>query len=741
MEENAASVAENTDDTQNSDQNQDHDHDTEETVVSSSDKNSDPEDKYESNSNEESESYEGVSNDNEPKGKESLASKVRKVSGSKNAVDLIDGRYAINLDMPLNEYNSEFAKAYEVTDKRDKKSTSLYALVYGRSMSPRVNIIKTLKNISLNNFLTPIAADVILLSKQKEHCFTVVLPKPQGMKLSEYVLANGAFSEERIIKKIIEPLSFVLDILEKAEVVHGRINLNNIYIDDAKNIILGECISEPTGYSQSSFYETLERIRILPIGKGRGDVSIDYYALGAVSLCLQKGRDISESIDDEQLVVSKLMQGSFNTLVQNLVLSSMMMDLYRGLLNDKASARWRSSSLKDWLKGKHFNLVRMPPIIEATRSIFFCDVQYFNRSALAHALHHNWSAAKIFLREDKLIKWIEGSVGNSEMADKLRQAQKITSSSEIKNSVFDSGDELVVRCLSIIEPGEILRIKTLAINADALGSIIADEFRRKSTSYLQLIATALRKDLIQQNIASAEGLDKRIIVTVEKLTNLIQLTGVGFGIERCLYELNPILPCQSEATKSEHILKLDHMLEFLDARASETGKYPMDRHIAAFIASRINLQDGLFVSSLMNFPKLQENKHIQTLTLLSTAQRSSSVRKLKGVAGVIGEQLLSVADCIHSKKIKEEYSKNIKGLSRSGSLAGLYSFISESQLLAKDHTGFEEAKRQYKQFSVQFAKLKKEKTIANLGYHYGLRVAMFLSYALCALVLFILIVK
>ena len=667
------------------------------------------------------------------------AKQVEKQGKQQKMPNVVDGRYEIHTDKPISVLSSEFAKAYEISDKKFLGNTSLYCLVFNKSVQPRIQAINAFKSMGSQNFIMPVTSGITFISSLNEYHFTVVLPKPPGKTLVDLIAEHGALSEDFITNNVVAGLIGIMSALENESVTHGRINLSNIFINEKKQVILGECISEPTGYSQPYFFETIERSKVLPIGKGDGDSSIDYYALGMVILCLQKGKNLPDKIEDDTLLAEKLMNGTFNTLIQNIVLNASMMDLYRGLLNDKPSSRWQSAQIKDWLKGKQFNLVRIPPTVEATRSIYFNDVQYFNRQSLCHALFKNWGISRTFLREDKVVKWIEGSVGLPGLAEQLRQIQKVTSTGNMKNAIFDANDELVTRSLLVLDTTGPLRIKTLSVNFDALGNFLAYEFSKKNMAYIHILNTFLRKNTYMGKDTDTE--EKKQSSLVRRLSDLITISGIGFGMERCLYELNSALPCQSPIVMTDYILTLNQLLEVLDAKVVESDKYPLDAHIAAFIAHRIGLGNEIHMKSLTRFRKFQENQHVQAIALFNLAQKESGIKKLRGLTMIMGKYLLSTSELIYSKSLKAEFNDNIRKLSKDGSFASLYHYVTDPQLLIKDEGGFREAQHRYHNYSTQLKKLNRRNSIANLGYHYGLRLAVVVAYILCSIVFFILLGK
>ena len=49
----------------------------------------------------------------------------------------------------------------------------------------------------------------------------------------------------------------------------------------------------------------------------------------------------------------------------------------------------------------------------------FNDKKYWNKKCLAHAFYMSWDDAKSFVRSDTLLRWIERSVQDTDLAEKM----------------------------------------------------------------------------------------------------------------------------------------------------------------------------------------------------------------------------------------------------------------------------------------------------------------------------------
>jgi uncharacterized protein (DUF486 family) len=90
------------------------------------------------------------------------------------------------------------------------------------------------------------------------------------------------------------------------------------------------------------------------------------------------------------------------------------------------------------------------------------------------------------------------------------------------------------------------------------------------------------------------------------------------------------LPCQSPLLKPYHITTVADALQTLDVLAKNIGSNGslVDRHIAAFIAAKIDIGREIRLSEYTNVPGLVENQELIMLWLLSKAQYKNQRMKL-----------------------------------------------------------------------------------------------------------------
>jgi hypothetical protein len=665
-----------------------------------------------------------------------------------NDTDLIAKKYEILVKKPLTNFDTLFCKAYEVYAQHTK-SNDFYALVFDPALPNRQHIINALKKEAVEHCIMPIEAEITKLSLTHKQHLVAILPKPQGVTLTDYVQTKGPCHINFTIEKIIHPLNKILNTLFDLNIVHGRVNPDNIYINDNYQITLGECISDLPGYSQPTLYEPIERIDIINFGKGESNNKVDSFALGAVIVFLLSGQtpnfDKDVITNEDNIIYKRLTNGTYSTLVGDLAIQPYIKELLKGLLSDRRSERWTPKKVTEWLQGKTHNTIYGDEHIEASRHVIFNGKHYFNRKSLVHDLFKNWEIAKKFLKEDHLIKWIERSINDTNMAEHLQHIQKLSIST--KSFSNDEDDMLLAKSLIALDPGGPIRINGLAINLEALNILLLIGYIKEKKFYIDFFKRIMSSKLWlaakESSLIDKDSLKKALSWKLERITEYLYKINLGFGIERCLYDLNPSLPCQSSLVKGYYIETLLELMQSLENIASLNPNEIMDKHIAAFIASKLDIGNDIVNnnSSTSDLVKFFTNKELITIVFLSLVQKKLKIKKLPNLTNYLSSRLSSLTNLLYSRTIKEEIIKRIKVPTEEGDLVALCKIISDNNYMKRDIDGFNSACMQYKTLDWQIAQLRKDKKIYDIGYKYGLRISVILSYLICSIVFILLMSK
>lgn len=656
--------------------------------------------------------------------------------------DEVVGEFVINFSRPLPQLNTSFGKAYAVTLKNGNDN-DVYAVILDKRYPIRLMEINKLVGQRIESFTNIVASQFITTSVSKGKVCAVIIEMPRGSTLAEYIKKNGKLSEEYIAKIVVPAINNVIVILSGLGVVHGKINANNVYIEDSGHITVGECVSESCGYSQPLIYETVNRAAAMPYGKGVGNMLVDYYALGVLVAILLRGVNPLEGVSEEEILDKKLEEGTYRIVTYGMDMSVRMLDLMRGVLNERTPDAWGPMQMNEWIRGRRFNLLPPADNSDSGRSIFFNGKKYLNRKHLVHALYGSWEEAKKFIKKDAIIKWVDRGANSRDLSESLEMLIA-RYGRERERSGFNKDDELLAQYILLLDPTGPIRLRDFSANIDGLGLTLAHGFAANSRHCIEAVENIIlynivsiipssTKELSQQNIQDALFLLNRCI-------DLLRKRDMGFGIERCLYELNPSLPCQGHAVIEESIFTKEELLKFLDKSENIGGKI-LDAHTASFLTEKMEMQLRVHIPSLGRFPEFATNSHIQALALLSLAQQSAHMGSLHGLTRKVHDSLKNLIDEFHSKTIREEITYNLKKVEKQGYLSQTLKIITDSKYLVRDRIGFKKARSEYQENAIQIVKMGNTSVINNVGYRYGLQLAVIISFFLATVEIISLIIK
>lgn len=657
--------------------------------------------------------------------------------------DVVDGRYQIQSNKPIDSLSSSFADAYEVVDQKEKDNKALYALILDKRYPIRLIEINKLLDRYQDGFCNVLAACLTRLSFKEGNHYVVVVEKPQGITLFKFLSENGPQTEEFVVTKIMTPVNAVLSFLHKRGVAHGGINLDTIYIDQSNKIYVKECVSEICGFSQKMIYETLNRASCLPAAKGADEPKADYYALGVMANLLLLGGNPVYKLSREDTLQMKYMQGTYSMLSKGLQLSPHMLDMLRGTINDYTSEVWDSTQMDEWCKGRRFNLLPQAQRSQATRSLEFNGRNYLNLKHLANDMFLYWDEAKKFVYKDRLTKWVERSVQDSDLSERLMMV-KARAGKQVYAEGFESADLLVAETILLLDPNGPLRFKNFSSLLGGIGPLLAYAYAYDKNEVKHIIKCILNFGVVFDwstiSTSLGEARHQQQLFALQRCADMIGKKGYGFGLERCLYELNPTLCCQSSQVFNEAMFTVPHLLEYLDTSSQIKGDL-IDKQIAAFVASRVELPSAIRVKSLEKFPDLAEHIHIQSLALYALAQQHADIKKLSGLADKLQTRLEEIIELFHSKKIREEIYQNIKNPVKQGALVQILKVVTNASYVLRDKVGFKKAKESYYEKTQQILSLNNKRAIANVGYRYGLQLALMLAFLVATLTTLTLFMK
>lgn len=654
--------------------------------------------------------------------------------GASAEADRLNHRYTIFPNQALPQFDTSNAKAYLVQD--DKQSDKrLYALVCEKHLPVRRALARKLLAIEPSPLIRLVGEGIAHISSLNEERYILIYEQPLGKPLIDIINSQQqAFPDRYVRNLVITPLNEALKTLVAAGFAHGRVNPNNIYIHE-NQLTLGECCSEPFGYSQDFHYEPINYIQASPAGKGMGIPQVDYHALGCVT-ALMKLKPKAFQITDRTMFLRRLLQeGSYIGIAGYIDLSDEMNDLLRGTFNDNAAERWTSKQVTEWCKGKRYNL--LSPTIQAmgTRPFEIADETFNNLRQLADGVHrHREEAAEVF-RDTSLGRWVEVSTRRREVTEHV---QRITKS--YRNPDAKALNEMVTRCMLVLDRAAPIRLKSVSMLADGAPVLLADIYHQKDNEAIDELKDAIMNSLLSEwqecqkvafGIAQQPDIVQQAIWLCDRSRTHVRNNELGFGMERLLYDLNPALPCQSSILKRHYVDELTGLLRALDRVATTADKptVPMDRHIAGFIGAKTTMNQVMVFSDYSAYPQLAMHPGLIALKLLQKAQLATRGEYHPGLAAWVVASITDAIGVFFSKTVRKAMCEQLSALARTGDLTAILEYLAAYDYSQADAQGFMAATQQYADMSTRIKGLNNKDLLEFRSFRLGNIISKYLGYA------------
>lgn len=644
--------------------------------------------------------------------------------------DRLEDRYIIHTQQPLPELSYGQVIAYAASDDINKQQ-ALYALVCHPAHPYRDEIYKHIKT-EHPHMLRYFADGTVYISSLNDQRHVFIFERPKGKRLSEILERHQTLALDVVLQQIIKPINSVLEFFVEQGISHCRIHPSNIFIGD--RTIVGECIGEPAGFSQEYLYEPPERIDALPEGKGKGSIRTDAYALGVLAIELLSNIDQFRKIGKDNFVNNLMKTGSFPLFMNNRYLPENIVDFARGTLSDVLSDRWTPAHITNWLGGKRYNAIQSTVLHEASRPFEFDGQEYHSGRALAHAFFQKWNTARSAVRNPMLSRWVEQNMHKKDLAQRLRSAVVATGGEQSTSS--KQNNELLARTILLLDPFGPIRFNNLAFHIDGIGSLLCDAMHNNRQQDIQHMLECFNINLpnfaseVQNNAGGEDRFDA--LFKIDKIRHRVYNSALGFGIERCVYDLNPSLPCFSPKLKEYHVANNTQLLYILDKIAVEEATHEslLDTHIAAFAASQSSLIKEVSFTEFQRFPHIGENKELIAITILAKAQEKARIRQLYGLSHWVAYRLMEYIPTLHSQRIRETICNAMLNAAHLGNISAVITAFANKGLLEKDLIGFKQSSQLFHNNFFRIQKLHsydfKRKQASDLGSSIAMIISMFI---------------
>jgi hypothetical protein len=434
-------------------------------------------------------------------------------------------------------------------------------------------------------------------------------------------------------------------------------------------------------------------------GRGVGLVSDDLYSFGATLAFLLQRSNPVRGMNKEQLILAKMMNTSYQTLVGRHLLTPRFLELMRGLLQDDPAQRWTFDLIEQWSHGRRVAPTQSTPQFRSQRPFRFGNVDHVQPRSLAYVMSQRRETAIKLIRDGTLETWILRGLEDKDLAASVQGRIDMV---DAHKDLADPDEILLTRVLLVLDPASPLSYKTLSFFPEGWGDMLAIEMMREGD--IRTLAEVVVREIPRIWFeAQPGGIGQNFIeeTAFQRLRLYLQKTTPGYGLERCLYESNASIPCRSPLVGTRCVVVIEDLLPVLNdaERGVDSKQKPLDRHLAAFIAARANTDVDIFLEDFND--KDEAISAMAILQLYSVLQAKYGPEILLGLARWIGGQAGPVIRLFHSRETRRDLEAEIPQIVRRGSLPELLDLLDNAETKAKDQNGFTAAVAEFQKAEVE----------------------------------------
>lgn len=655
-------------------------------------------------------------------------------------------RYQVLTSSPLPEFTTPGGDAFKAVDK-ERKSVEVYAIVHHPTVPLRNELYKSLQSRPIGNLICPVDRGLLNLDVQgqKQRLVTIFNRPTGGALFGVDGSLNPRVNANMLRKTVVLCALKALAALHKRGMVHRCVSPMNMYFTspDSDDVTLGECYSSPAGYMQPFANEALEVAFSDKMARGIGDTPCDFYQLGAALQCLYFGEALWKNRERSSLAMARVNQGSFWALSGGREVSGAIGTLIRGLMADELDERWTAEEVLDWFEGvaktKRTSMISW----SMSRPTTFQGVAYVDRRLLADAFGKDPREAASFLKAIDFPSWVQMSFRDEILTEKLESILNVKPSEGFGGLRADDY-KMVARVCKFLHPIGPIHYKGLSLNLSGIPPLVADAFSRDDRETLTTILEifdnkflAALTDIIGDRDSKfgseAAGLRKGMEHGPSKQ--------LGRGMERVLYELNPILPCVSSRFDRVWIGSIKQMMRALDRLAQSGGgkNILLDRHVAAFCATHGEGMERDF-NNLAVAKSNPAKFNTLSVELFGNLQRQLKLEALPHLAEKLVDGLTPAVRDIKNRKRREIVQTALDKLKKSGDITKIMTDVNMAQVQALDAREFSQARHLVSKLEKERVKLSRkvlptDPEAKRRGFR-GARIIAFLAFTLISFLTF-----
>jgi serine/threonine protein kinase len=636
--------------------------------------------------------------------------------------NILHDKMQIMVDKPLPEYNRAHAKAYSGLDLNDPNK-QVVALVVESYFPYRSNVVSGLKGQNIPNMADLLDAGVVFIESFGENRMVLFYEKPMGEKLIDFLAKQKMSSYSEVIRLVVSPIAAVLMRLQAANIAHGAINPQNIYIQDGV-LTLWDCAAEPCGYDQPDIYEPVERLVAKSGMRGEPNLISDIYALAILVLDCLGLIEGKKNFTHLQLYPAYIQKGAYAVVVDENKLPSQFNDLMRGVLCDNPLERWGLETILAFIGGKRFNLIPLNPPRDTARPLSFAGADYSSLRSAANAFFLNPELAIKTISDNKLSKWVDTLLQRN---DDLREdIKKMQQRAERTPSKSRACDEIVAKTISTLDPFSAIRYKKMAVAATSLPQAFCESFKNGD-----LAGQLLLREMIDAELAGYwrdlhDNNARQLKWNPEEARLLLQNNAACFGIERVLYDLNPSLPCLSRNYLKYNSLSAKHMMLVLEGLAKEKSETDSlyDKHLISFLASRAGIKKDLPLGNFHGYAAFVSSNELKAIATLAIVQNKLKIESLPALSCWAALKIADLVEQFHGFEVRKAISRDLQAVLPKGNLLYLLKILQNSEYFGRDMGGHAAALQIFARNEIKIKQLRNKDKIENRANEIGEKIAL-----------------
>lgn len=614
-----------------------------------------------------------------------------------SGIPSVDGRCLVMPDRPLPDLSTASAQAFLAVDRSDP-SQQLYALLPDPLLPFRLNAIRHARDLGDVSVVKATQWSSIDWPQTGRRETLLLFKRPPGKPLMASLDAQiPPLTASDISTYLMKPMAALLTALADQRLAHRNIRPTNLFrVGNDEPIVAGEFYSAPPGFNQPAAFEPIERAMCPPIGRGAGDIADDLYALGVTALFLALGENPVAHLDDRTLLSMRVEMGSYAAMTSQTKPLGDLAPVIRSLMHDNPHDRWTVDELLRWTDLSVANQARPMTAVRSDRGFEFADGHFHTRVQLALAFSRNWNAARAVVLTDAVERWAERSLKDRELANQIVECRHSTDS----GPRMISDDLLLARTIITLDPDGPLRFRGLNVMPDGLGALAALSVADTdmAATFTEMVSSQLMEFWLEKQTQLRPSLSVGKDDAAKILT-YIGKPGPGFGIERCAYELNKGMACQSPRFINTKAVEVRELMESLDAGA-RTGEQQLDRHVAAFLGARYS---GSLDAELGEFSGANNGEQalLAQLKIFAAVQFKHGPRELPNLASSFLNHLDILLSPYRNVELRQRLRRAAERIAPTGKLPELLGVIGNRKFLKADKKGFDQAKRRYRALEQQ----------------------------------------